>query len=62
MWPLNRAFSREELRVAKKYLKHCSLPLANAEMKVKTTLRFCHTPLGMAKINKKNQQQMLERT
>jgi hypothetical protein len=41
---LNRAFSKEEVQMAKK----CSPTPAIKEMQIKTTLRFCLTPVRIA--------------
>ena len=48
---LNREFTTDKLRMAKRHLRSCSTSLAIREMQIKTTLRFHLTPVRIA-INK----------
>jgi hypothetical protein len=51
---LNRASPKEEIQMAKEYIKKCSTFLAIKEMQIKTMLRFYFTPVRMATIQNTN--------
>jgi hypothetical protein len=51
---LNRAFSKEEVLMAKKQMKKCSAFLAIKEIQIKATLRFHLTVASIATIKNSN--------